>query len=218
MTFVIGFDVSVTSPSVCVGQIDGEKTCWNFACFAQRNRDFLAKLPGTCTVATLTVLPRIPGSNNNDLKRYQHIVEHFLEFLKRFPITSANTCCAVEGYAFVPASQAGSSYKLHELTAVLKMAILRDYDVLTQTISIGTWKRYSCGKGNVNKLQVLEGVESKLGLNMLQAFDLTLNQNGDVPCPVQDVCDSFGVAYGQQQKTLAEEANLGDQPKRRKLS
>lgn len=119
-------------------------------------------------------------------------------FLDRFNPNKDNTTIAVEGYAFVPAHLAGSSYKLHEITGALKCEILKRYGIFTQTISVGTWKKLSCGKGNANKVDVVAMVKSTLNIDALSVFDTTLSKSGEVPVPVQDCCDSFGIAIALQ--------------------
>lgn len=217
MKLTIGLDISVTSPAVCVGVVDETTniTKWHLACFAQRNKDFSAKIPPECNKVTLTVYPRVPKSKSPDLIRYQHILKYFMQFLAKFNPTKENTSIAVEGYAFVPAHLAGSSYKLHEVTGALKCEIFRRWGILTQTIAVGTWKKLSCGKGNVKKIDVVNMVKRELNIDALAVFGMSLSKSGEVPVPVQDMCDSFGIALALQK---IEADDVTPPPKKRKIS
>jgi Holliday junction resolvasome RuvABC endonuclease subunit len=195
MKLIIGLDISVASPAVCVGEIDRTVTKWHWACFAQRNKDFNARVPEECKNVFLTVYPRVPTSQSSDLTRYQHILKYIILFISKFNPTIENTKIAVEGYAFVPTHLAGSSYKLHEVTGALKCEILRTWGIFTQTIAVGTWKKLSCKKGNAKKVDVVDMVKHMLNIDALAMFDSAITKNGDIPVPVQDICDAFGIAH-----------------------
>jgi Holliday junction resolvasome RuvABC endonuclease subunit len=203
MKLLVGLDISVQSPAVCVGEVDEKDnnvsvTKWHWACFAQRNKDFSATIPPEVKNVSLTVYPRIPTSQSLDLIRYQHIIKYFMSFLSKFNPSINSTKIAVEGYAFVPAHLAGSSYKLHEVTGALKCEIFRRWGILTQTIAVGTWKKLTCKKGNAKKLDVVEMVKHILNIDTLSVFDISVSKSGEVPVPVQDICDSFGIALALQ--------------------
>ena len=194
MKLLVGLDISVTSPAVCVVEVTGT-TKFHLACFAQRTKDFCAQIPKTeANNTSLTVYPSVPDSKSPDLVRYQHIIKYIMMFLSTFQPQKETTTIAVEGYAFVPAHLAGSSYKLHEITGALKYEILQRWDILTQTIAVGKWKKISCGKGNAKKQDVVAMVKHLLKIDMLDVFQLHPKKNGDIPVPVQDVCDALGIA------------------------
>ena len=188
---VVGLDMSLTSPAACVKLPDG--SC-KLACFAQRQTDFAVDSgqPGI----QITVLPRIPSSaTSSDMQRYKHIVTYLTKFMFDNECASS-TRVLVEGYAFPVASMAGSTYKLHELTGIMKYEILRNFGIAAETVGVGTWKKLSVGNGHATKHDVVRRVRALTGVDMMTTFGKSL-QDGPhaIPCPIQDLCDAYCIAF-----------------------
>jgi hypothetical protein len=144
---LVGLDVSLTSPALAIRNNEGH---WDLVCFAQRQRDFHVEFDHNNV--HLTVLPPIPSSTQaDDLLRYKHVCQHFIDFMVKKGV-DGTTKIFLENYAYADPRISGNSYKLHEVTGILKYAMRETLFVThINTIAISSWKKKIIGKGNAKK-------------------------------------------------------------------
>ena len=203
-TINVGIDMSVSSPGLCIqkefhGSEATNKFFYEFSCFAQRNKDQdIEKKHGN---VNLTVFERIPNSKDSyDLNRYKHVINNFMNFLEKHDVDH-NTNIYIENYAFVHPSMAGNSYKLHEITGILKYLIFQKFDIIANMIPVSSWKKSICGNGHSTKNEVVKRVREIVEVDFMKIFGYKIDESDTqqtIKNPVQDICDSFCICVNAQ--------------------
>ena len=197
-TVVVGLDLSLSSPGVCV-YVDG---VYRLFYFSQRKRGESQE-----TVAGGIVLERlgpIPGPERDDAERYHYIASSITRVVTGFARACTTTCVEVyiEHYAFSKSS--AHSFKLHELGGVVKQMLwqlsrdLSGVDIQTQMVAIGQWKKRMCGNGHATKQDVCTYIRDvHPRVDLLAMCGLRCTASGDVPNPVQDISDAMGIVLSR---------------------
>jgi hypothetical protein len=213
MSAVLGLDVSLCSPGGAL-YITNSNT-WLLFCFAQTKRETqLGEEWGKKTTTTTTtrkivasptasifIFPRIQ-KEASDMERYRQITNTITSWLKTVLHDHAVTATlrtVVEAYAFVPRRIAGHSYKLREITGILKFMLLKEITpmcrVTIETVTVGQWKKALCGSGKVGKRDVLTRVQT-VGpcVDLFACFHIIpKDPDKHAPTPLQDMADAVGL-------------------------
>ena len=194
MFTTIGLDMSISSPAMCI--ITADVT--TLVGFCQRKREEQMSESQEINGTHMMLLPRIPNANEekNDMVRYNHIVDNIMNAMGLLTGNYRNIRVVyIEDHAY--GAEGGHSTKLHELVGIMKYELYRK-SIRFEVIGISRWKKYTTGKGNSKKPDVLRWAEGHLGINnILNIYGLRMSSNGcNVPHPVEDMCDALGIAMG----------------------
>ena len=192
MTTVVAFDISLRSPAVVVFSSKG----WSLGAFAQTKKDMQTVLSNE--TFRLTVFPVI-DSSLSDLRRYK-IIESSLVSKSLVPLLADHEDIqfVFEGYAFSPRKM-GFTYKLHELTGIIKYSISTLYPTSKiSSIPPSVWKRSVLGNTRASKVDVCNFVDKVDGVDMCTVFGHSQKRdrtgNKIVRSPVHDICDAMAIA------------------------
>merc|ERR1711966_600896 len=94
----------------------------------------------------------------------------------------------IEGYAF--AAKGSSIAQLHEAGGALKHK-LHALGYTWSAIPPSQVKKAFAGSGRSTKVDMYNAFVKKTNINLLNDFQLSLNKNGLLPCPVQDMVDAY---------------------------
>ncbi len=205
--FAVGLDMSVHSSGCAIH--DRENNKWLMCAFAQNAKEEGFYFESSRT--SITLFPQIPKAATSlvdDIMRYIHIRQYFVEFLcKHIPLhlrANPHTCVNVEAYAYPKPEEAGYSSKLHESCGIVKCTLFEQGFLWLVPIVCTSWKADVIGHGKANKLDVLKfmNINGPCFGDLLQMFgydEATLridHKDGSkvVPCPCQDLCDAAALA------------------------
>lgn len=194
MDLCIGFDLSLTSPGMCIS--DGVK--WSLYGFAQRRREH--NLKRQCGPVTLCLFAPIPRNECNEY-RYEHIRHYLVDIAIQQHIGTVRRVEVIfEGYAF-GAKHSAHAYKLQELGGVIKHSLWTLYPNWQYRCCAPTeWKKAVVGHARASKQDVLTYVNKRYA-DLSKMLDLTVSRNQEVPCPLQDLADALCITMTPPQKT-----------------
>lgn len=177
------------------------------------------------SVGALSVsLLQPPDAKAADVVRYTHITDQLFEnFLipafSKVADVSTDVEVLLEGYAFVP-ERAGSTYKLHELTGVIKYRLHALGVFSVHTVASSTWRKRVLGCARADKAAALHHFEQQHP--DVDLFTITGKKRGvTVPCPVQDIVEAWCLLYahGQEEtrtKTFPENSPVPKKSRKRR--
>lgn len=170
-----GIDYSLTSPGVCVIDVDKNKI---------RLHGFSStKHQGVYTHDNITICLDAYPSHTCPQDRHDKLATWTLSHLPE-DITSVT----LEGFSF--ASRSGLICDIAENTSILKHKLWRR-NIAFQTIAPTSLKKYATGKGTADKNQMHEAFVSikHISLQTLLGF-----KSGKIGSPVSDLVDAFFLA------------------------
>ncbi len=182
--YVVGLDMSLTSPGVAV--YNTQTHFWNLYAFAQRKSELHTHI-NINQNATLHLFDCIPESKYAaDAVRYKFIVDCIV------PIIPLDSAVLLEAYAFPNRAIAGSNFKLHELGGVLKVRLLERGIRNVHSIVSSSWKKACTGSGKATKNEIVDFVlHNDPSIDLMKILNLKLSVNGEIPCPAQDLADAI---------------------------
>ena len=201
----IGIDMSLRSPAIAV--LNTYK--WSLFCFAQRNTDVGKNWVSKNGNVALTVLPKIPSTDNSDVVRYDFVIRYIMSIIGQI---SNNTpgkykqeiSILIENYAFVPSKIAGSTFKLHELVGILRYELHRNKFNQVLFVPPTRWKKQISGNGRMTKQETVEYVHSNgPSVDLWSIFGIKKNIKS-VPSPIQDVADAIGIVLGHTKNIITQ--------------
>ena len=200
---VVALDFSLRSPGLCAVLPTGQVYLAGFYCNTPQKRVFAAT--GTAPQVqiqlfrTLATQPHVADRAFADLQRYDSLLTAVLGWLENiFPDRDARAQVQVliEGYAFYGRGNTGSNYKLHEVTGCCKLLMYRAGFVKWREVTARAWRSVCFSKrGTIDKKDALDFFNARLPhVPVMEVCKRTLGKNGSVPCPAQDLCESFCIA------------------------
>jgi hypothetical protein len=184
-TIVVGLDLSLVSPGVCiyVGNV------YKLFYFSQRKR---GEAHRNCVDrVSVTMLGPIPGPEYDDTERYYYIASLITIVITDAVPEHATSCVEVyiEHYAFSKSS--AHSFKLHELGGVVKLHVVAGVPRPCRYQTPGTYGGYRqlekrmCGDGNASKQDVCTCIGDVYPMvDLLSMCGLHLTSTGVLPNPV----------------------------------
>jgi len=178
-------------------------------CFQQIKR---AKVPIDTGTVSVTMLPTPLDAKHEDILRYEYIVDSIVDWLcaliPQAERVGANIYC--EGYVY--GMKSAHSFKLHEITGILKFMLMKAGFTNMTTIPVTSWKKALTSNAFADKYEVLQAVNKQIGVDLVDIFQTTLGAEKivkqkrkrkrpsttpkltkSVPCPLQDVSDAMGI-------------------------
>lgn len=195
----VGIDLSLSSPGMCIFD-PCAKIVYCFFLPSRRKdipRRFDCESPwsGGCQICVRVLKPYPPGVTG-DQERYEHVTTELVERIKACHQTGVRTNIFMEGYAFGCRGSA-HSYKLAELTGILKQNLFREGLTVVSVPPTQVKKSFS-GKGSATKVEMYRVFHTRVDVDLLRRFEML--QCKGVPNPVQDIVDAFAVMeYGRDQ-------------------
>lgn len=182
MSVVIGVDMSLTSPGMCVLTDDSK---WDLYAFHQQEKFRATSTFYQTGSVSITLLDTIPDAKSKDVVRYQHIVSQLCGIIAKLP---GPRRLIMEGYAF--GADSANAFKLMELGGIFKVAcstLVEEMIILPPT----KWKRQATGFGKADKIQTLDFMKTHGPcLDFMQLF----GSHAKVPpSPVSDLADACGL-------------------------
>lgn len=162
------------------------------------------ELVGTAAVGgavRLTVL-RAPDERAPDVERYTYIADSLFATLVAPALVGLENVessveVTFEGYAFVP-ERAGSSYKLHELTGILKQRFYAAGVRKQYTAASSAWRKAVLGNARADKRAALAFFEK--AYPETDVFAALGKKRGEhVPSPIQDMVEAYCILQYNQQ-------------------
>lgn len=173
---ILGIDLSLTSPSLCVcsDQFDYDHCTFFYLTSLKKTIIDSDQLYGTLWPAY-----------DCDMKRYELISEWVLSKVKQYKIGAVY----LEDYAF---GATGRVFNIAENTGVLKYKLWKT-NTKVITVPPTVIKKFATGKGNANKEKMQESFMSETGVNLKPILQLTDKQWN----PSSDIIDSYYICkYG----------------------
>lgn len=187
---LIGIDLSLRSPGIAVFDTSIHNSeAWHIYAFTQTTTKH--KIENNKHIKLLSPIPSC--DNEIDLKRYRYIVDSIVKIIQESQTNHKDVRVAIEGYAFSK-NKSGHTFKLYELTGILKMAIFEKCQISCRIIAITQWKRLVTGKSFAEKVDIVNFMKSNGPtfdfLEIMQYHDV----GNEIPNPVQDMADACGIA------------------------
>lgn len=167
--FVVGIDYSLTSPAICVLNMDGSISLMH--CFGK------PKQQGTIGNIIVSAYPIF----NSPQQRYSQLA---LWSLKTIP---KDSIIRIEGYSY---GSVGKHFQIAENCGVLKQTLWQN-NFLFETVAPTAVKKYATGKGNANKELMYESFVEKTNIGLKELFNL---KGEKIPSPVSDLVDAYFIA------------------------
>jgi hypothetical protein len=158
----------------------------------------------------------------HDLERYTHTTDLVVELLCRLfshRASRAGVRVVIESYAFYGRGHTGNNYKLHEVTGCCKLRLWKEGFTNWSESPVSVWRRRCFGNPRAGKREAFDFVLRQLpGLDLLGVCRRKLGKNGTVPCPVQDMCEAYCIAWAAlgPEKKQNEEAPVRSGKKQKK--
>jgi hypothetical protein len=182
---VCAFDFSLRSPGVCAyGPDIGHHL---FAVYAGPDRE------EKCEGYTVHLLHLREPPDAPDILRYELLIDTLLPRVMALFTAPEDVDVVIESYAFVH-RRAGSNYKLHEVTGILKWELKRRFGVQRFCcMSSYQWRSAVFGSCyGIGKCAALEYFQERTGKQIdLFALCNRKKKEGEVPTPVQDLCEAL---------------------------
>jgi len=174
-----GIDYSMSSPGVCI--VDNDMV-YLYA-LSSSTKKGVCKLCGTYSFAGVTLVVEPYPSYTNNFDRFTNLSKWTVGKLTQHGIKSVN----LEGYAF---GAKGQVFDIGENTGILKKHLL-DSGITVNIISPNELKKESTGKGNANKVLMVETLENKLQIK----FQEILGIKNSTDVFVADIVDAYWLAH-----------------------
>jgi hypothetical protein len=162
---LVGIDMSLTSPGLCVFHVPNQthkswpRNLWQFYGFAQKKKD-ANKVIYSCgqdeNDIQISFLPPLPSKEEQDIVRYSAILDPFFEILKK---EAKPFQVILEGYAF--AAHGGNSFKLMELTGIFKYRLWHEFQQVPIIYPPNVWKKRAVGYGHASKQDYVDNLKKK---------------------------------------------------------
>lgn len=194
MTLVVAFDFSL-NPGVAIVSRDAsgwtrtELIGWWVKPAKEMQLEYSEKQE-TLSVHLLQALP--PSSP--DLERYAQLLEPlFSRFLAPRLKASSTVEVVLEGYAFLE-GHAAHTYKLHEITGILKWELRKHGFPAPRIVSCAAWRKRVLGSARADKRAALVQFNVEFpGVDLL-LFANKQPLGKTVPSPVQDLVEAWCIA------------------------
>lgn len=189
---ILGIDYSITSPAMCFGGLGSDFEDLRFFAFTRTMKK--AFYPKSFENVTLIEYPEWSSSE----ERYEKISDILLSGVTD-PLTGLKSydIVAFEGYAY---GGSGNVFDIAEATSVMKMKFYRNGNLIT-THAPTEIKKYATGKGNANKIAMLDAFIEKTGkLEWKERFGMT--KPDKIPSPLSDLVDAYWVWSITHQKCI----------------
>lgn len=174
---IAGIDYSMSSPSMCIYDTEKPFTFENCSIYYSN-----AKKKYVINVKNLhgTVLPEI--NHDEPMHRYDAICKIFAKAL----LDNKVEYVCIEGYAL--GSHAGLVFNIAENTSLLKHFMWKS-GIKYINPSPSTVKKFFTGKGNADKIKVVETFINETKVNLQDVFGTKTIE----AAPINDICDSFAM-------------------------
>ena len=173
MTKILGVDLSLTSPAVCL--FEGTEVSFDFCSFFYLTS--VEKLTGSKQPTNGTLIPTYKSNE----ERYHFISQWIIQIISE----NDPAHVFIEDYSF---ASTGRVFNIAENCRVLKYLLWRKGITFT-TIPPTVIKKIATGKGNSNKQAMEESFIKETGFDMRKHLQLSKSASN----PVSDIIDSYYV-------------------------
>jgi hypothetical protein len=134
-----------------------------------------------------------------DLARYALLTDKLLALLCGiFPDRAGRgrVRMVIESYAFYGRGHTGNNYKLHEVTGCFKLRLFMVGFTNWTEQPVSVWRKVCFGSPRAEKKDAFEFFCGRMpGVDLLNICKRKLGKNGNVPCPVQDICEAYCISW-----------------------
>jgi len=181
-TDYIAIDLSKTSPGI-TAYMNGKYKCYFFN-HRKKLIDFYYEKDDLKIIEIdFTEYDKI----KDRLEVYDVIIKTILDIVSE---TEGKVVIGIEDYAYGATGRGVTG--LAELRGAL-LYILKAIEIDVIEIPIGTWKKWFTGKGNASKMLSYEYFKKQTGIDLMQVFGLKLTSKKELPAPIPDIADSYGI-------------------------
>lgn len=176
---IAGLDYSYTSPAVCIFNCSGDYKIYGIR----------AKKKQESSNKNLILLDYPEYKAGDQMDRFDKLSTLFIDVI----IAQGVQKVFLEGYAY---AGAGNTFDIGEATGIMKYK-LKLLGIEVEIIPPTVVKKFATGKGNANKLSMLEFFcqqnDHKIKIQDIEEKDFTTN----IPKPLDDIVDAYWLCrYG----------------------
>lgn len=195
MSLVVAFDFSL-NPGVAMVAVDsptGFTRTILVGWWLKPEKRLEVSYPEKQESLSVHLLQALP-TTSDDLSRYAQLIGPlFSRFLAPQLKTASNVQVALEGYAFLE-GHAAHTYKLHEITGILKWELRKHGFPAPKIVSCAAWRKRVLGTARADKRAALEKFSEEFPSVDLLTFANKHPTGKTVPSPVQDLAEAWCIA------------------------
>lgn len=190
-TNYIAIDLSKTSPGI-TSYTNGEYKCYFFN-HRKKLMDFYYEKDNLKII-------EIDFTEYNNIRDRIDVYDIIIETIFNIILEMGDDIkVGLEDYAY--GAQGQGITGLAELRGALLYS-LRAINVKVVEIPIGTWKKWFTGKGNASKMLSYEYFKKQTGVDLMKVFNLKLTSKKELPAPIPDIADSYGILSYMMKKEV----------------